>query len=87
MQTFSKMPEGMEKTDERNTYETQMKAEQKVWRDVMSLFPGFFLMGAGSEEWSLIEMSIETATGQRDNTIRKKTVGHDSLEQRSPVGN
>lgn len=53
----------------------------------MSLFPGFFLMGAGSEEWSLIEMSIETATGQRDNTIRKKTVGHDSLEQRSPVGN
>lgn len=80
------MPEGMEKTDEHNTYETQMKAEQKVWQNVMSLFPGCFFMGAGSEEWSLTEMSIETATGQRDNTIRKKTVGPDSLEQRSPVG-
>lgn len=44
-------------------------------------------MGAGSEELSLTEMSIETSTRQRDNTNSKRTVGSESLEQRSPVGN
>lgn len=44
-------------------------------------------MGVGSEELSLTEMSLETAIEQSDNAKINKTVGPDSLEQRSPVGN
>lgn len=44
-------------------------------------------MGAGTEELSLSEMSIETTAGQRGNTNSNKTMGPDSLEQRNPVGN
>lgn len=63
------------------------KDSRKCGRTLCHCFLDAFLMGAGSEELSLTEMSIETATGQRDNKNSDKTVGPDSLEQRSPVGN
>lgn len=44
-------------------------------------------MGAGSEELSLTEMSIETAIGQIDKTNSNKSPGPDDAEQRSPTGN
>lgn len=43
---FKDAREGMEKTDEHNTCETLMTTEQKVWQNVVSLFPGCFSYGS-----------------------------------------